>query len=162
MFGIAAGSLESRYASTAITLIIRPATVADLVGAVELLRHAGLPVADVSAEELSLVAEKDGCLQGVIGLQSFEDVALLRSLAVSADERGAGIGPALVSALETMCLSKGVLELWLLTIDADAFFAKLGYLIAERSDAPQRIRSTEEFSALCPAEAVLMSKRLLH
>jgi len=58
-------------------------------------------------------------------------------------------------------MTDGVDELWLLTIDADAFFVSLGYETRERSEAPEAIRNTEEFSGLCPEDAVLMSKQLL-
>ena len=139
-------------------LTIRAALPADLNAAVELLQGAGLPVEDMSAERLALIAEIDGVIQGVIGLGRFGEIALLRSLAVATGVRGAGIGPALVTALETACLTDGVGELWLLTIDADGFFLKLGYETRGRSEAPEVIRNTEEFSALCPGDAVLMSK----
>ncbi len=142
------------------TLAIRPATPADLGVTVELLEKAGLPVADLSAGRLAFAAENDGVFQGAIGLESFGDIALLRSLVVSTNARGAGIGAALVTALEVSCLADDVAELWLLTIDADPFFAKLGYSIRDRTDAPDAIRNTKEFSGLCPGDAVLMSKKL--
>jgi len=142
------------------TLAIRPASAADLATTIRFLEKAGLPVADLCAETLAFVAEKDDLFQGVIGQESFGSVALLRSLVVSADARGAGIGPALVSALEIASLAEGVRELWLLTTDADRFFAKLGYVTRDRADAPEIIRNTEEFSGLCPGDAVLMSKKL--
>ena len=66
----------------------------------------------------------------------------------------------LVDALEAMARSRGIVELWLLTIDADAWFARLNYLVRERDDAPVDIRNTREFSGLCPGDAVLMSKRI--
>lgn len=142
------------------TITIRPAGAADLDSAIELLREAGLPVADLSAEQLVLAAECDGKLQGVIGLQTFAGVGLLRSLIVSKSARGEGIGPALVSALESDCVAGGVKELWLLTIDAEAFFQKAGYEIRDRADAPPVIQKTQEFMTLCPGDAVLMSKFL--
>jgi len=142
------------------TLMIRPAVAADLRRAIELLEAAKLPVADLSAEILALVAENNEIIQGVIGLESFGEVAFLRSLVVSVDARGTGIGPALVTALEVLCTADGVRELWLLTIDSDAFFAQLGYELRDKADAPDAIRSTEEFAGLCPSNAVLMLKRL--
>lgn len=142
------------------TLTIRPATDKDLDAAIGLLSSAGLPIADLSQQKLALVAEKNNIYQGVIGLESFGRFALLRSLVVSPEARGAGVGPALVTALETNCFADGIGELWLLTIDADAFFANLGYVIRDRADAPAAIRKTAEFSALCPGDAVLMSKNL--
>ena len=48
----------------------------------------------------------------------------------------------------------------MLTIDADSFFEKLDYVARGRDVAPDAIRDTEEFSTLCPGDAVLMSKAL--
>lgn len=142
------------------TLTIRPASAPDLAVAIELLEQAGLPVADLSTGHLAFVAEKNVLIQGVIGIEVLGDIALLRSLVVSADARGAGIGVALVTALEVSCIADEVRELWLLTIDAAPFFAKLGYRIRKRSEAPDAIRATREFCGLCPDTAVLMAKKL--
>lgn len=139
---------------------IREATAQDLPVALKLLRDAGLPVADVSAGRLALVAYEQQQVQGVIGLESCDDCALLRSLVVGEAARGSGVGVALVAALEDACRQRGVQELWLLTIDADPFFARLGYIARTREAAPDAIRSTAEFSSLCPGDAVLMSKVL--
>ena len=142
------------------TLTIRPANRADLETAVGFLRDAGLPVSDLSADHLAFVAEFNGRFSGVIGLETCGDVGLLRSLLVASESRRGGIGPALVTALEVSCIADGMNELWLLTIDAEQFFSRLGYEIRDRSQAPDVIRSTPEFSGLCPGDAHLMSKRL--
>jgi amino-acid N-acetyltransferase len=139
---------------------IRAATAQDLPAALNLLHDAGLPVADVSAERLALVAYEQQQMQGVIGLESFDELALLRSLVVCEAARGSGVGVALVAALEDACRQQAVREVWLLTIDADPFFAKLGYVVRTRDAAPDAIRGTAEFSSLCPGDAVLMSKEL--
>ena len=141
-------------------LLIRPAVASDLDSARQLLESAGLPVVDLDAAYLALCAEKDEQCQGVIGIENFGDVALLRSLVIPAVARGAGVGAALVAALESTAAAAGVNEMWLLTIDADAFFARLGYRQRERADAPAAIQTTQEFSALCPGDATLMSRRL--
>tara|TARA_R110002096_G_scaffold154_31_gene1053 strand:+ start:2941 stop:3387 length:447 start_codon:yes stop_codon:yes gene_type:complete len=143
-----------------VTLRIRPARPADIESAKTLLHDAGLPTGDLTAEHLALVADQDGEFLGVVGLESFAEVALLRSLVIDTSARGTGIGPALVTALETASSCDGVQEMWLLTIDADAFFLKLGYKVRDRSEAPDVIQTTEEFSSLCPGDAVLMSKSL--
>jgi amino-acid N-acetyltransferase len=142
------------------SLIIRPAAAEDLEPTIELLQAAGLPSADISAKHLLFSAENNQLIQGIIGRESFGDVALLRSLVVSPDARGVGIGAALITALEAVCRVDSVGELWLLTLDADKFFAKLGFVERDRADAPDAIRNTQEFSELCPGDAVLMSKRL--
>ena len=101
-----------------------------------------------------------GLNMGVIGIEPYGNTALLRSLVVTPLARGAGIGRGLVTALESAAIERGTRELWLLTIDADAFFSTLGYFTRRRGDAPDPIRGSAEFSSLCPGDAVLMSKRL--
>jgi amino-acid N-acetyltransferase len=97
---------------------------------------------------------------GMVGLETFNDVGLLRSLVVDPGARSGGIGRRLVAALEANAASKGVTEMWLLTIDADTYFEKLGYEMQERDSAPNSIRTTAEFADLCPGDAVLMKKVL--
>ncbi len=141
---------------------IREATAADLSTAIDSLRAAGLPVEDLTAGHMDafLVASDQYGAVGIIGLEAHGDVALLRSLVVDPGRRGAGIGQSLVAALESKARDQGIKECWLLTIDADAFFTRLGYAIRDRDSAPESIRDSSEFSSLCPADAVLMSKRL--
>jgi amino-acid N-acetyltransferase len=133
---------------------------ADVSTARQLLSAAGLPIEDVTVERLALLAERNGDVVGLIGLEQFIKIGLLRSLIVSPAHRSGGVGKALVSALEKMAMEKGVSELWLLTIDADAWFAQLGYRAREREAAPPAIKQTDEFSSLCPGDAVLMRKNL--
>ena len=107
-----------------------------------------------------LVALADESPVGMIGIEKFGDVGLLRSLVVDPSARSGGIGARLVAALESMAAERGIAELWLLTIDADAYFSRLGYSVTDRSRAPDVIRRTHEFSSLCPGDATLMRKSL--
>ena len=132
----------------------------DLEQVVALLAAADLPTADLTPAHLALVADDDGIISGAVGIEHYGEVALLRSLVVAPGARGTGVGRRLVDALEANARGAGVLELWLLTIDADPFFARLGYGVERRDAAPPAIRATEEFSSLCPGNAVLMRKAL--
>ena len=132
----------------------------DVTLAGQWLSEAGLPIEDLTIERFALVAEQNGEVAGVIGLERFDGLGLLRSLIVSAQHRRCGLGKALVGALELMALEGDMAELWVLTIDADAWFARLGYKVQARELAPAEIRQTEEFSDLCPGDAVLMRKLL--
>ena len=134
----------------------------DLFLARQLLSDAGLPIDDLTIERLALVAEQNGDVVGLIGIERFDGLGLLRSLVVSADHRRSGLGKALVAALEQLAIESNMAELWLLTIDADAWFARLGYETQERELAPAEIRETEEYSSLCPRDAVLMRKILAY
>jgi amino-acid N-acetyltransferase len=141
---------------------IRPARAGDFEVAKKLLQTAGLPVEDLSAAHVGdfLVASIDGVLVGFIGLEPFRDIGLLRSLVVDPGARDEGLGRLLVTELEAQARQRGITELWLLTIDADGYFSKLGYRAQERHTAPENIRQTDEFSTLCPGDAVLMKKTI--
>jgi amino-acid N-acetyltransferase len=127
-----------------------------------LLSDNGLPIEDLGANALDsfLVAEDDGDLVGLIGLQVFGTTGLLRSLVVAETARRVGLGGKLVGALESAAQTAGIRDLWLLTIDAERFFERQGFEIVDRDAAPQSIRSTEEFGGLCPDSAHLMTKSL--
>ena len=139
---------------------IRPAHAADMEAATKLLRAAGLPADDLSAQLLEnfLVATSGTEIVGMIGLEPFPEVGLLRSLVVGPGTRGRGVGRLLVAELEGRARRLGLSELWLLTIDADPYFSRLGYRVQDRGRAPEAIRGTAEFSTLCPGDAVLMMK----
>ena len=141
---------------------IRPARREEFEAVTRLLRGAGLPVEDLAEERMAdfLVASSGGPVVGVIGLEAYAQVGLLRSLVVDPGSRTAGVGRLLVAALEASARLRGLTGLWLLTIDADRYFAALGYARRERRDAPPAIRGTAEFSGLCPGTATLMQKTL--
>ena len=133
-----------------------PATVRALLAA------AGLPVADLTAAHLD---DFWGCgespdLTGVVGLESYGTVALLRSLAVAPAWRGRGLGSALLAHAEQVAHQRGVSALYLLTTTAEAFFARHGYVRIPREAAPPVLQQTAEFAALCPASAACLTKAL--
>jgi amino-acid N-acetyltransferase len=141
-------------------LEIRAGSAADFDAAIRLLSRAGLPTEDLDAESLGgfLIASIGNSIAGLIGLEQFGSIGLLRSLVVDPDFRAAGLGRVLVAALESQAASQGVAELWLLTVDADAWFERLGYGARQRDQAPVAIAQTDEFRSLCPGDAVLMQK----
>jgi amino-acid N-acetyltransferase len=127
-----------------------------------LLTSAALPASDVTPEHLE---DFFGCgpetaPEGVVGIEVYDSVALLRSLAVTDKCRGSGFGTALVAAAERHARARGVKELYLLTTTAERFFQRLGYAPASREAAPEAIRRTQEFSALCPSSSAFMVKVL--
>jgi amino-acid N-acetyltransferase len=142
---------------------IRPARASDLATATAWLESADLPTEDLTAAHMEsfLFAHQGDTPVGMIGLEPYADCGLLRSLYVDAALRGSGVGAHLVSALEEKAAGSGVDAIWLLTIDADAFFTRQGYEVMQRGAAPASIQSSAEFSSLCPGDAVLMQKRLV-
>jgi amino-acid N-acetyltransferase len=128
-----------------------------------LLVDAGLPIDDLRPELLEhfLLAERDGEIVGIAGIEAYATTGLLRSVVVAGNSRGAGLGKKLVGALELAAQAAGIVDLWLLTIDAERFFARLGYDIVSRDSVPDAIRSSKEFAVLCPESAHLMTKKLV-
>lgn len=131
-------------------------------GVEQLLAGAALPVDDSLAKNKVLLFgdQHSGCVTGVVGLERCGDVALLRSLAVAESERGNGLGRKLVAYAEANALSIGVTSLYLPTTTAEDFFARLGYHLIDRADAPAVVAGTAQFSDLCPASAAFMAKHL--
>lgn len=140
---------------------IRPATEGDRTVIRGLLEDSGLPTEDLEDEAPEFfLATEGGKLVGIGALQRFGEVALLRSIAVLADERGKGWGRQIVAKLERAAIQAGVRKLVLLTLTAADFFERLGYRRVERSGVVGPICDCAEFRSLCPASAVCMSKEL--
>jgi amino-acid N-acetyltransferase len=139
-------------------LIQRPAASA----VKRLLDEAQLPTSDLTEAHLAhfLACGADDALEGVVGRELYQPVALLRSLAVAARSRGRGIGTTLLAEAERLARSQAVKEIYLLTTTAERFFARSGYERILRDAAPSAIRETQEFSSLCPASSAFMRKRL--
>lgn len=141
------------------SLVIAPADTADLRAIAALLSEASLPHEDFAAHLAHfLVARRGGELIGVIGAELHGADALLRSLAVIPTDRGVGLGGRLVEEIERAGAEWGVKQWWLLTTTAEAFFARRGFTVVPRTQAPPSIASTQEFRDLCPASAVFMSR----
>ncbi|MDH3224340.1 MAG: arsenic resistance N-acetyltransferase ArsN2 [Gemmatimonadota bacterium] len=128
-----------------------------------LLRRSDLPVDDLDRGDLGgfVLLRRDGRLVGSGALEVYGPLALIRSVAVDATERGNGLGRRIVEHLEARAASERLTSLYLLTTTAEAFFHRLGYRIMSRDEAPPAIRETTQFSSLCPDTAAFMGKDLL-
>jgi amino-acid N-acetyltransferase len=133
----------------------------DLAAVTALLDANGLPSADIARHlHACLVAREEGTIVGLVGLEVHGERALLRSLCVAAPHRSRGIATALCDHVETLAHSLGVRELYLLTMDADTYFARRGYARIARETVPAEIAATEQFRSLCPSTAICMHRRL--
>jgi len=138
---------------------IGPATPADLPTIAALLRAAELPDADLAPHVAHfLVARSGGVVVGAVGAEIGGTNALLRSLVVAPSQRGAGLGGRLVSELERAAGAWGVQHWWLLTTTAEKFFATRGFRVAARSEAPEAIRRTGQFSGGCGCSAICLTR----
>ena len=141
--------------------VLRPATPDDIPLAIELLREAGLP--DDGVAELGerlVVAEVEGRIVGCAGLEIYGTGGLLRSVAVSEDLQGRGVGVALTRRLMAVAIAHGLERLYLLTETAASFFGRQGFTAVDRADVDAAVLAAPEFARLCPASAAVMVRHL--
>ena len=142
-------------------LELRTARSADLTAVLALLGRAHLPTAGV-AESLShfIVAEREGELIGMAGLEVYGASALLRSVAVEDSWRGSGVGRTLIDRALDRARQVGIEDVFLLTTTAEHYFPRFGFSCVSRDSVTTGVKSSIEFQAACPASATVMRKSL--
>ena len=135
----------------------RPAAPADLTAVEDLLNKSDLPLDGVRESLRSfVVAERDGKIVGVAGLEPCGDYGLLRSAAVDPEWRGRGLGRTLVERVIFNAESTGLRALYLLTTTAKKYFPTFGFHETTRDAVPAAVQATAEFSGACPSSATVM------
>jgi len=129
---------------------------------ISLLKKSDLPFEDITPELLENFYAYNGKegITGVVGLEIYDEAALLRSLAVESSERGRGFGKSLVKFAENSAKRKNVKSIYLLTTTTQKFFERNGYVCIDRKEAPEAIKKTKEFSEICPSSSVFMVKHI--
>ena len=128
--------------------------------AIDLLIANNLPVSDLDESKPLYVLVIDEQVAATAGLELFEKTALLRSVSVKKDMQGQGLGKTIAREMEEIAKKKGVDTFYLLTTTAKDFFEKNGYIVIDRNEVPDTIRSSSEFSSVCPSTATVMKKDL--
>lgn len=146
-------------ATVAASPTLRASRPDDLAAIERLLADAALPLDGVAAAlDHFTVAEHDGALVGVAGLEPCGAHALLRSVAVRDAWRAHGVGRALVERTLADADARGIPALYLLTTTADAYFPRFGFAVVPRDAVPADVRATAEFRETCPASATVMRR----
>ena len=140
---------------------LRTAGEADLPAVLALLSKAQLTTAGVTEQPSQfIVAESDGKLVGVVGLEVYGESALLRSAAVDDGWRGSGVGRVLVERALDVARQRGIEDVFLLTTTAENYFPRFGFACVSRDQVAQEVQSSIEFREACPASATVMRKSL--
>ena len=127
----------------------------------EAVKAAGLPHQDLNYQNQVLISYYDGNkLVGTGGLEVVNQFALLRSVSVDSNNRGQNLGKEITSDLLKNAQNSKLEAVFLLTETAKSFFEKHGFETMERNAAPTEIKSTTEFSSVCPVSAAFMVKKL--
>ena len=139
----------------------RKATTQDLDLIKRLLENESLPSSDLDLTKIDLYLFTEGDhLIGISGLECSAPFALLRSMVVPKNLQGQGIGKRILQRSLEIARHQEINELYLLTETAGPFFEKLGFSQGNREDAPDFIKSTVQFSHLCPASAEFLHLKL--
>lgn len=126
------------------------------------LQAENLPVDDLAEPGRRFFAYHtlDGQPVGFGGYELQGDEVLIRSVVVPQEARGTGIGRNIVPLLLYRAYEAGAKRAWLLTTSASDFFSRVGFKPVERAAAPIAILATRQASSLCPASAVLMTRKI--
>ncbi|UCG03808.1 MAG: GNAT family N-acetyltransferase [Candidatus Heimdallarchaeota archaeon] len=140
---------------------ITKASEKDLESVYSLLKLVDLPIDGVADNFHNFfVAWERNQLQGCAGVEVYEDVGLIRSVAVHPSFQSHGLGRKLVETIQKFSTEKGLKEIYLLTETAEKFFLKLNYIVIPRNEVNSRVKQSSEFTTVCPESAICMVKTL--
>ena len=135
----------------------RNAENGDISLIIDLLDRNSLPTSDIGNGNIEfIVAAIEEKIIGCVGLERFGYEALLRSFAVDKNFRNNKIGSNLLERLFLLSEQRNIKTLHLLTTAAEKYFFSKGFSISSREGAPPSIKSTLEFTSLCPASSAYM------
>jgi amino-acid N-acetyltransferase len=143
------------------TVTIAPARWSDYDLVTALLEREHLPLDGLRQHfDNAIVARSGNRIIGCAALEVYEGGALLRSVAVDAEYRRAGVGSDLTDAAIQLAIRRLAPTLYLLTTTAEPFFRKFNFEIVDRADVPASVLASEEFTHACPSSAIIMRKFL--
>ncbi len=140
---------------------VAPAAAADLDAVIGLLEAESLPIAGVREHfNTFFVASSADRTVGCIGLELYDDTALLRSAVVNKELRGSGLGSTLLAHVLAFARKSGIRRLLLLTNTAEEYFHRRGFRAIPRNALDGPVTRSVEFTEACPASAVCMEMML--
>ncbi len=143
------------------SLDIRKATQNDYMAIIHLLLSNQLPSLDIHSLNIELfVGLHHQEIIATLGIEKYDDVALVRSFCVQEAFRSQRIGEAMLQYLFQHCQYENIQSLYLLTTTAENYFKRYGFKTIERATVPVVIQQTKEYSSLCPSSAIMMSKKI--
>jgi len=138
-------------------ITIQQANSDHLVEIKEILTSHNLPNDDIDGHiENFLVASKNGSVIGMVGVEIYDQMALLRSFGVKNEYQGTGVGTMLFDEMLKRIKNKSVKKVFLLTTTAEGYFYKKGFVRFQRNNVPEKIQDSHEFKIACPSSAVCM------
>lgn len=136
------------HTELATPVTIARASAEDLGGVLSLLESLHLPTAGVADHfgDFFVARNKAGRVVGAIGLERYGKLGLLRSAAVADQLQKSGVGSKLTRLLIGFARSEGLTELVLFTPSARDFFARFGFVPANRDDYSTQLRASAQWN----------------
>jgi amino-acid N-acetyltransferase len=129
----------------------------DLPAIRALLETGNLPTEGVDTILATVLVAREGeRLIGCAGLEVYETVALLRSVAVHPAYRSQHLGQQLVQALLDCARRLRIHEVYLLTETAVEYFPRFGFRLIGRGAVASAIQRSVEWEIACPESAHVM------
>jgi amino-acid N-acetyltransferase len=140
---------------------VRPANNEDLEDISTLLKSCNLPVDGIEECLDSTLIIKNGYkLIACAALELYGKSALLRSVAVDKNYRSTGLGIKITKAILEKAKNLDITNIYLLTETADKFFPRFNFQVVSRDKVPADVKTSLEFTSLCPESAVAMQLEL--
>jgi len=144
------------------------ASISDLDAINKLLLSVKLPVEGVEDHINHFLILKEPASEqtsdhiiGCIGLEIYQDQALLRSLVVHPRKQKLGLGKLLTNEIISYAKQHGVTKLYLRTDTAESFFQKRGFRLIALEEIPVLVKQSVEFNpSVCSDNATNMVKDL--
>jgi phosphinothricin acetyltransferase len=139
--------------------MITPAMPGDMHAILGLVEAVHLPPEGIAeAMEYFWVARADEHIVGTVGLEVYNDLALLRSLAVTPVHQHTGLGRSLTETVLSYLTTRQFRAVYLLTTTAEALFARHGFGLVAREVAPAGMQQSVEFQGEGPTTAACMAR----
>jgi amino-acid N-acetyltransferase len=151
--------LPTRTLPNSLGYYLRAANPTDLAPVEALLTAAGLTLNDVGSQfgpQYRVALSGSGELIGVAGVEVCGPYGLFRSAAVRADWRGRRVGEALTADRIAWARTAGLEVLFLLTQTAADYWPRFGFVVIDRTGAPEALSASSEWAGACPASATAM------
>jgi amino-acid N-acetyltransferase len=141
----------SQLATTRVVggVIITPAMPGDVRAILDLVEAVHLPSEGIAeAMEYFWVARAGEHIVGTVGLEVYDDMALLRSLAVAPACQHTGLGRALTDTALSYLTTRQFRAVYLLTTTAEAFFARHDFCLVARDVVPANVQQSSQFQGV--------------
>ena len=127
----------------------------------ELMQQSGLTKEGLDDAELFVARDEEKRIIGSAGLEMWgKRQGLLRSLVVTKELRGKGIGSSLVLYVLETARRRGLEEVFLLTTDVPEYYLKFGFKILDRKRVEGEVLNSAEFRGACLDTAVVMKIKI--